>query len=206
MSRWTEPSKKSIKEIIIEASKMIQRRGGPVTGFISVAVSEDARKLFESWGYNSMLVDVVPYITSVTRNGDYVTNRTRSGAVPLLRDEETNRIEGFNLGTEISKEEMKKSLDSLDLKTTIEGEMLVITIPTFRIDIAIKEDIAEEIARIYGYDKIPTTIFKVSTEREPKSKNELLSDKEEFGKWLERGKWIANRSSISSRNANLLSI
>ena len=65
--------------------------------------SDSNKFSFESWGYNSMLVDVVPYITSVTRNGDYVTNRTRSGAVPLLRDEETNRIEGFNLGTEISK-------------------------------------------------------------------------------------------------------
>lgn len=41
---------KSIKETIIEASKMIQRKR-PVTGFISVAVTEDARKLFESWGY-----------------------------------------------------------------------------------------------------------------------------------------------------------
>ena len=81
------------------------------------------------------------------------------------------------LGTEISKEEMKEALDSLDLKTEINGEMLVITIPTFRIDIAIKEDIAEEVARIYGYDKIPTTVFKVSTEREPKYKNELLTDK-----------------------------
>ena len=56
MSRWTEPSKKSIKESIIEASKMIQQRQrrGPVTGFISVAVSEDARKLFESWGYEEV--------------------------------------------------------------------------------------------------------------------------------------------------------
>lgn len=81
------------------------------------------------------------------------------------------------LGTEISKEEMKEALDSLDLITEIKNEDLVITIPTFRIDIAIKEDIAEEVARIYGYDKIPTTIFKVSTEREPKYKNELLTDK-----------------------------
>lgn len=81
------------------------------------------------------------------------------------------------LGTEISKEEMKKALDSLDLITEIKNEDLIISIPTFRIDIAIKEDIAEEIARIYGYDKIPTTIFKVSTEREPKYKNELLTDK-----------------------------
>ena len=81
------------------------------------------------------------------------------------------------LGTEIFKEEMKESLDSLDLKTELNDDDLVITIPTFRIDIAIKEDIAEEVARIYGYDKIPTTIFKVSTEREPKHKNELLNDK-----------------------------
>lgn len=81
------------------------------------------------------------------------------------------------LGTSISKEQMKTALDSLDLKTVIDGDNLVITIPTFRIDIAIKEDIAEEVARIYGYDKIPTTVFKVSTEREPKYKNELLSDK-----------------------------
>ena len=51
---------------------------------------------------------------------------------------------------------MKKALDTLDLKTEINGDNLVITIPTFRIDIAIKEDIAEEVARIYGYDKIPT--------------------------------------------------
>lgn len=81
------------------------------------------------------------------------------------------------LGTEISKEGMKEALDSLDLITEIKNEDLIISIPTFRIDIAIKEDIAEEIARIYGYDKIPTTIFKVSTEREPKYKNELLTDK-----------------------------
>lgn len=80
------------------------------------------------------------------------------------------------LGTEISKEEMKKCLDSLDIKTEINGDMLEVTAPTFRIDIAIKEDIAEEVARIYGYDNIPTTIFKVSTEREPKYRNELLSE------------------------------
>ncbi|WP_300379287.1 phenylalanine--tRNA ligase subunit beta [Clostridium sp.] len=80
------------------------------------------------------------------------------------------------LGTEISKEDMKKYLDLVDLKTVINGDNLVITIPTFRIDIAIKEDIAEEVARIYGYENIPTTIFKVSTEREPRYKREILTE------------------------------
>ncbi|MEG0295445.1 MAG: phenylalanine--tRNA ligase subunit beta [Clostridium sp.] len=80
------------------------------------------------------------------------------------------------LGTSISIEEMKSCLDSVDLNAEIKGEDLVITIPTFRVDIAIREDIAEEVARIYGYEKIPTTVFNASTEREPKYKNEVLSD------------------------------
>ena len=80
------------------------------------------------------------------------------------------------LGTDISTVDMKKYLNSLDLKTEINGDNLDITIPTFRIDIAIKEDIAEEVARIYGYDKIPTTIYSASTGREPKYKNEILRD------------------------------
>ena len=63
---------------------------------------------------------------------------------------------------------MKYYLDLIDLKTTIDNDNLVITIPTFRVDIGIKEDIAEEVARIYGYYKIPTTIFSVSTARDPK--------------------------------------
>ena len=88
---------------------------------------------------------------------------------------DSNWINQF-LGTDIAKEDMKKYLDSLELKTEINGDNLDIKIPTFRVDIAIKEDIAEEVARIYGYDKIPTTIYSASTGREPKYKNEVLRD------------------------------
>lgn len=88
---------------------------------------------------------------------------------------DSNWINKF-LGTDIAKEDMKKYLDSLELKTEINGDNLDIKIPTFRVDIAIKEDIAEEVARIYGYDKIPTTIYSASTGREPKYKNEVLRD------------------------------
>lgn len=89
---------------------------------------------------------------------------------------DSNWINAF-LGTNLSKEEMKRCLDSVDLLTEINGEMLVVTAPTFRVDIAIREDIAEEVARIYGYDNIPTTIFKVSTDREPKYKKGILDNK-----------------------------
>ena len=81
------------------------------------------------------------------------------------------------LGTDISKEEMKRCLDSVDLFTEIDGDNLVVTASTFRVDIAIREDIAEEIARIYGYDVIPATIFSVSTEREPKYRKGILDNR-----------------------------
>ncbi|MGL5245550.1 MAG: phenylalanine--tRNA ligase subunit beta, partial [Sarcina sp.] len=80
------------------------------------------------------------------------------------------------LGTNISQEEMKKCLDSLDLATVIKGDTLIITVPTFRIDVDIKEDIAEEIVRIYGYNNVPATISTATTDREPKNVKQQLDD------------------------------
>ena len=42
-------------------------------------------------------VNIVPYITGVSRNSTYNTNRARSGAIPLLRGEADNTLTGFNL-------------------------------------------------------------------------------------------------------------
>lgn len=81
------------------------------------------------------------------------------------------------LGINISKEDMKEYLERLDLQTNIENEELVITVPTFRSDINIKEDVAEEIARIYGYNKVPSTIPSTQTERAGKSHQQILSSK-----------------------------
>ena len=47
-------------------------------------------------------MDVVPYITGIYRAKTVNTNRTRSGAVPILRNEANNYIEGFNLGSSIT--------------------------------------------------------------------------------------------------------
>ncbi|MBE6854919.1 MAG: phenylalanine--tRNA ligase subunit beta [Ruminococcus sp.] len=60
------------------------------------------------------------------------------------------------LGTEISEDAMKDYLTRLGF--TVENGMVYA--PSFRVDIEFKADIAEEIARIYGYDNIPSTVFK----------------------------------------------
>lgn len=81
------------------------------------------------------------------------------------------------LGTEISKEIMREYLERLDFIVDIKDEILMVTAPGFRIDIAIKEDIAEEIARIYGYNNIPVTVLQGSNIKGGKSKKQHLEEK-----------------------------
>ena len=68
---------------------------------------------------------------------------------------EPDRINGL-LGTNLSKEEMLGYLAKIEL--TYDEETNEIVAPTFRQDIHCMADVAEEIARFYGYDKIPTTL------------------------------------------------
>ena len=72
---------------------------------------------------------------------------------------------------------MKKHLDGLDLFTEIDGDNLVVSCPTFRSDLNIKEDIAEEVARIYGYNNFESTVPKCEAEKSGKSEKHKLEDK-----------------------------
>ncbi|WP_066644590.1 phenylalanine--tRNA ligase subunit beta [Christensenella timonensis] len=61
------------------------------------------------------------------------------------------------LGTQISAKEMQRLLNRVYIQTGLIGDELICTIPTFRGDIYGSADIAEEVARMYGYDNIPET-------------------------------------------------
>ena len=63
------------------------------------------------------------------------------------------------LGTNIAKEEMVKILEKLNIK--VENDMAIA--PYFRMDLEFVADIAEEVVRFYGYDKLETTLIKADT-------------------------------------------
>ncbi|MGG0663755.1 phenylalanine--tRNA ligase subunit beta [Viridibacillus arvi] len=62
------------------------------------------------------------------------------------------------LGMKISLDDMESILKRLKFDVETANGMLYVDAPTRRQDIKIEEDIVEEIARIYGYDEIPTTL------------------------------------------------
>ena len=72
---------------------------------------------------------------------------------------EPDRINDL-LGTEISQEDMVKYLANLEIP--VEGDEILV--PSFRPDLILTADIAEEIGRSYGYNAIPITEFKNSTQ------------------------------------------
>ena len=63
------------------------------------------------------------------------------------------------LGTDISREDMVKYLNLLEIE--VEGDEILV--PSFRPDLNLMADIAEEVGRSYGYNEIETTAFKTST-------------------------------------------
>ncbi|NLJ87582.1 MAG: phenylalanine--tRNA ligase subunit beta [Epulopiscium sp.] len=81
-------------------------------------------------------------------------------AYPAKREPKTipYSVEKINslLGITLSEEEMIDYFSSLEFKVNKEAKTL--TIPTFRPDIEGNADLAEEVARLYGYDKITTTL------------------------------------------------
>ncbi len=58
------------------------------------------------------------------------------------------------LGMDMSGDAIKTHLQRLGLGVQEEGESFLVTPPSYRFDLAIEEDLIEELARLYGYDQI----------------------------------------------------
>ncbi|MFC3650559.1 phenylalanine--tRNA ligase subunit beta [Dyella humi] len=60
------------------------------------------------------------------------------------------------LGVEVADAEVARIFTALGMQVTATDEGWRITAPSSRFDIELEEDLVEEVARIYGYDRIPT--------------------------------------------------
>lgn len=96
---------------------------------------------------------------------NYVPNPTTLS----LRPDKINAL----LGTAIATDEMARILRTIGF--TVEGE--TVTVPSWRGDVAHYSDLAEEVARFYGYNRIPITSMRGETTQGGFSPTELLERK-----------------------------
>jgi phenylalanyl-tRNA synthetase beta chain len=62
------------------------------------------------------------------------------------------------LGSELSADDMKQLLENVECSVGIENDQLTVTAPFWRTDIETREDVVEEVGRLYGFDKLPVTL------------------------------------------------
>ena len=98
-----------------------------------------------------------------------VIDENYQNETPLNVEFSADWINNF-LGTDIPEAEMISILNKLEF-TVKDGRVYA---PWFRVDIGCKADIAEEVARIYGYNSIPDTIIRgvANAQRTPKQNYE----------------------------------
>lgn len=98
-----------------------------------------------------MYEDLGGKLTAITLTG----NLKDEAKTIKLTQEKINSL----IGIEIPPEEVESSLKKLGFKLEtihLEGEKIwEVTVPYWRLDIQIEEDLIEEVARMYGYEKIP---------------------------------------------------
>jgi phenylalanyl-tRNA synthetase beta chain len=85
------------------------------------------------------------------------------------------RINNF-LGISLNNEEMVDIFKKLELGTENSGDTIKITVPTYRMDLLMEADFAEEVARIFGYDKIPPTMAKGNITVGGKPDGQIIED------------------------------
>ncbi|GAE30150.1 phenylalanine--tRNA ligase subunit beta [Alkalihalobacillus hemicellulosilyticus] len=78
-------------------------------------------------------------------------------AEPATVKLDLNRL-NERLGMELTIETVISFMERLGFTHEQDGSVLYVTAPTRRADIQIEEDLFEEVARLYGYDHIPTTL------------------------------------------------
>jgi phenylalanyl-tRNA synthetase beta chain len=62
------------------------------------------------------------------------------------------------LGIKLETAEIRQVLEDLNFQYQEQDDLFNVEIPTYRSDIEIEEDLMEEVARLIGYDRIPTTL------------------------------------------------
>jgi phenylalanyl-tRNA synthetase beta chain len=85
---------------------------------------------------------------------------------------DTDRARRF-IGADISTDQMKEYLEALEFGV---DSNFNVTVPTFRDDVMISEDIIEEITRIYGYENIPSKLMDTTFTQGGKSYKQKLID------------------------------
>ena len=129
--------RKTSKKIVrCEASNRFEKGLDPERTTMAI---ERACKLLEEYAGGTVVTGTVEY--------DKTNNKEKEIEITFKNINDV-------LGTVIPNEEILNVFRKLGFSYKVNGETIKVTVPTRRLDISIKEDLIEEVSRIYGVDNI----------------------------------------------------
>ncbi|MDD3474553.1 MAG: phenylalanine--tRNA ligase subunit beta [Candidatus Dojkabacteria bacterium] len=172
----------STRNIIIESANFDRfslRRTSMDLGIVTDASTRFTRA--QSPDKCSPIISYAVSMMEELANGELATTLIDSYPIPqkeILITLDSDKLRE-RIGTDIPNEQIVKILKDIEYKNIkVEDKYITVTVPSFRLDIEIEEDIYEDIVRIYGYEKITPRL----PEKSVKSsfKPQILSLKEEI--------------------------
>ena len=191
MGGYDTEIEENTKNVVIEAAI-----------FDSVRVRKTSKKIVRSEASNRFEKGLDPNRTymamerAVKLLEEYADAEIQTGMIVYDETDKTEKeieikVKDINdlLGTSVTEKDVLEVFEKLGFVSQVSGDVITVVVPTRRIDISIKEDLIEEVGRIYGVDNIvgklpiiPMKMGKVNkTEREIRNKmislglNETLS-------------------------------
>ncbi|MDG3143088.1 phenylalanine--tRNA ligase subunit beta [Streptococcus suis] len=149
------------KNVVLEAAIFDGKSIRKTSGRLNLRSESSSR--FEK-GINTETVtealDFAAAMLEELAQGTVLAGRVQAGSVPTAPVEVSTSLDYVNvrLGTELTYEDIERVFAKLGFGLSGSASSFTVAVPRRRWDIAIQADLVEEIARIYGYENLPTTL------------------------------------------------
>ena len=124
--------------------------------------SESSSRFEKGINYDTVLeaLDFAAAMLQEMANGTVLAGRVQAGSVDIEPVQVSTSLDYVNvrLGTELTFADIEDVFAKLGFGLTGDADKFTVSVPRRRWDISIQADLVEEIARIYGYEKLPTTL------------------------------------------------
>ncbi|EMP70322.1 phenylalanyl-tRNA ligase subunit beta [Streptococcus sobrinus DSM 20742 = ATCC 33478] len=124
--------------------------------------SESSSRFEKGVNYDTVgqALDFAAAMLEEIAGGQTLAGQVQAGSLPTEPAQVSTSLNYVNvrLGTNLTMADIQYVFDKLEFPVTGDQEHFTVTVPRRRWDISIQADLVEEIARIYGYEKLPTTL------------------------------------------------
>ena len=151
----------SSKNVVLEAAVFDGKSIRKTSGRLNLRSESSAR--FEKGINYDTVSEALDFAASMLQelgNGTVLAGQVSAGELPTERVQVTTTLDYVNvrLGTDLTFADVEEVFAKLGFGLEGNAETFTVSVPRRRWDIHIQADLVEEIARIYGYDKLPTTL------------------------------------------------